>query len=152
MPQTVNRLIILTIKIPFHPWRKRSYSTEFQKINTYIAEKQRYYFIRSKLYRDNNTVDTPGTNSCHQRRCNTCNHIAFGNTVRGPNITWNVKGSYTCISSNVIYAITCSCCEKEATSKLIHLKPSFNQKQFYLTTGCGAFQFTRTFLTLKYLS
>ena len=69
-------------------------------------------FIRSKLYRDNNTVETPGTTSCHRPRCNTCSHVALGNTIRGPLRNWNVLRSYTCISSNVIYAIACTRCEK----------------------------------------
>ena len=69
-------------------------------------------FIRSKLYRDNNTVETPGTTSCHRPRCNTCSHVTLGNTIRDPLRNWNVLGSYTCISSNVIYAITCTRCEK----------------------------------------
>ena len=30
----------------------------------------RYCFIRSKLNRDNNTVETPGTTRCHRLRCN----------------------------------------------------------------------------------
>ena len=69
-------------------------------------------FIRSKLYRDDNTVKTPGTTSCHRPRCITCSHVTLGNTIRGPLRNWNVLGSYTCISSNVIYAITCTRCEK----------------------------------------
>ena len=47
-------------------------------------------FIRSNLYRDNNTVETPGTTSCHRPRCNTCSDVALGNTIRGPLINWNV--------------------------------------------------------------
>ena len=69
-------------------------------------------FIRSKLYRDDKTAKTPGTTSCHRPRCNTCSHVTLGNTIRGPLRNWNVLGSYTCISSNVIYAITCTRCEK----------------------------------------
>ena len=69
-------------------------------------------FIRSKLYRDDNTAKTPGTTSCHRPRCNTCSHVALGNTIRGPLRNWNVLGSNPCISSNVIYAITCTRCEK----------------------------------------
>ena len=69
-------------------------------------------FIRSKLYRDNNTVETPGTTSCHRPRWNTCSHVTLGNIIRGPLRNWNVLGSYTCISSNVICAITCTRCEK----------------------------------------
>ena len=41
-------------------------------------------FIRSKLYRDDNTVNKPGTTSCHRPRCNTCSHVTLGNTIRGP--------------------------------------------------------------------
>ena len=59
-------------------------------------------FIRSKLYRDNNSVETPGTTSCHRPRCDTCSHVTLGNAIRGPLRNWNVLGSHTCISSNVI--------------------------------------------------
>ena len=69
-------------------------------------------FIRSKLYRDDNTVKTPGTTICHRPRCNTCSHVTLGNAIRGPLRNWNVLGSHTCISSNVIYAITGTRCEK----------------------------------------
>ena len=69
-------------------------------------------FLRSKLYRDSNTVETPGTTSCHRLRCKTCSRVTLGNTIRGSYRIWNVKGSYTCISSNVIYAIACTRCEK----------------------------------------
>ena len=64
--------------------------------------------IHSKLYRDNNSVETPGTTSCHRPRCNTCSHVALGKGIRGPLRNWNVLGSYPCISSNVIYAIACT--------------------------------------------
>ena len=57
-------------------------------------------------------VETPGTTSFHRRRCNTYSHVTLGNTIRGSCINWNVKGSYTCISSNVIYAIIYTRCEK----------------------------------------
>ena len=69
-------------------------------------------FIRSKPYRDDNTAKTPGTTSCHRPRCKTCSHVTLVNSIRGPLRNWNVLGSYTCISSNVIYAITCTRCEK----------------------------------------
>ena len=68
-------------------------------------------FMRSKLYRVDNTVETPGTTNCHQPRCNTCSLVTLGNTIRGPLRNWNVLGRYTWISSNVIYAIACTCCE-----------------------------------------
>ena len=68
--------------------------------------------ICSKLNHDNNTVETSGTTSCHRPQCSTCSHVTFGNTIRGPLRNWNVLGIYTCISLNVIYAITCTHCEK----------------------------------------
>ena len=69
-------------------------------------------FIRSKLYRDDNTVKTPGTTSCHRPRCNTCSHVTLGNIIRGPLRNWNVLGSYYCISSNGIDARACPRCEE----------------------------------------
>ena len=36
----------------------------------------------------------------------------YYNTIRGPKRILNVKGSHTCVSSNVIYAINCTRCEK----------------------------------------
>ena len=59
-------------------------------------------FIRYKLYRDNNSVETPGTTSCHRPPCNTCSHVTLGNIIRGPLRNCNVSLIYTCISSNVI--------------------------------------------------
>ena len=66
----------------------------------------RYCFIRSKHYRDDNTVETPGTTSCHRPRCNTCSHVSLGNTIRGPLRNWNVLGSYACISQEIKRRIT----------------------------------------------
>ena len=65
-------------------------------------------FIRSRLFRDNNTVETPGTTSCHRPRFNTCSRVTLGNKIRGPLRNWNVLGSNACISSYVIYAIACT--------------------------------------------
>ena len=38
--------------------------------------------------------------------------MTLGNTIRGPLRIWNVLRRYTCISLNVIYVITCTCCDK----------------------------------------
>ena len=69
-------------------------------------------FSRSNLCRDNSTVETPGTTSYHRPLCNTCSHVTLGITIRGPYRIWIVNRSYTFISSNVIYAITFTRCEK----------------------------------------
>ena len=86
----------------------------FSTISIFAAFKRdknlRDYFIRSKLNLDNNTVKTPGTPSCLRPRCNTCSHETLGNTIRGSSKIWNEKGSYICISSNVICVITCTRC------------------------------------------
>ena len=76
----------------------------------------RDYSICSKLNSDYNTLNTPGTTSCHRPQNNTCSHVALGNTIIGPNRNWNINGSYSCISSNVIYSIARACCEKHYIS------------------------------------
>ena len=75
-------------------------------------ENLRQSFVLSKINRDNNTAETTDTTSCHRPRCNTCSHVALGNTIRGSLRNLNGLGSYTCISSNVIYAIVCTRCKK----------------------------------------
>ncbi|KAJ7319842.1 hypothetical protein JRQ81_019353, partial [Phrynocephalus forsythii] len=52
-----------------------------------------------------------GTKPCHKHRCQLCPHIYSGNTITGPNnVTYNIKGNFTCSSTNVIYAIFCQQC------------------------------------------
>ncbi|CAM2118346.1 unnamed protein product [Caretta caretta] len=50
----------------------------------------------------------PGTYPCNKARCQLCPHIYSSDTIIGPNhITLTIRGSFTCTSTNVIYAIVC---------------------------------------------
>ena len=51
-----------------------------------------------------------GTHKCNRRRCNTCQHVNSETTIKGPKSTWHVKNHFTCTTTNIIYAITCTAC------------------------------------------
>ncbi|XP_050792228.1 uncharacterized protein LOC127042831 [Gopherus flavomarginatus] len=52
-----------------------------------------------------------GTNPCNKPRCQLCPHIYTSDTITGPNqISHTITGSFTCTSTNVIYAIICQQC------------------------------------------
>ncbi|CAM4716809.1 unnamed protein product [Caretta caretta] len=54
---------------------------------------------------------SPGTYPCNKARCQLCPHIYSGDTITGPNnISHTIRGSFTCTSTNVIYAIMCQQC------------------------------------------
>ncbi|CAM5130490.1 unnamed protein product [Natator depressus] len=58
-----------------------------------------------------NRTTNPGTYPCNKARCQLCPHIYSGNTITGPNnISHTIRGSFTCTSTNVIYAIMCQQC------------------------------------------
>ena len=139
-------------------WTNRIFATNSIFVSFKRENNIRHCFIRSKLYRDNNTVEAPGTTSCHRPRCNTCSHVAIGNTIRGPLRNWNVLGSNTCISSNVIYAITCTRCKKFILGKKVDwqidsLNTFVQSKSIQLVYRLGHISIHRNipFLTLRYL-
>ena len=53
-----------------------------------------------------------GTIPCGKTRCKTCDHTQLGNTVKKDHERYQIRGSFTCLSRNVIYLLTCSICEK----------------------------------------
>nr|XP_048695288.1 dnaJ homolog subfamily B member 13 isoform X5 [Caretta caretta] len=58
-----------------------------------------------------NRTTNPGTYPCNKARCQLCPHIYSGDTITGPNnISHTIRGSFTCTSTNVIYAIMCQQC------------------------------------------
>ncbi|XP_073172201.1 uncharacterized protein KIAA0930 homolog isoform X4 [Lepidochelys kempii] len=58
-----------------------------------------------------NRTTNPGTYPCNKARCQLCPHIYSGDTITGPNnISHTIGGSFTCTSTNVIYAIMCQQC------------------------------------------
>ena len=53
-----------------------------------------------------------GTRPCGKTRCKTCDHIQVGNTIEKDQERYQIRGSITCLSRNVIYLLTCSIYEK----------------------------------------
>ena len=51
----------------------------------------------------NDTQTTKGTTPCGKPRCKTCNHIQTGSKVRSGQDSYNIKGSFTCQSRNIVY-------------------------------------------------
>ena len=58
------------------------------------------------------TQQPRGTRPCGKTRCKTCDHIQLGNTIKKDQVRYQIRGSFTCLSRNVIYLLTCSICEK----------------------------------------
>ena len=66
-------------------------------------------FLVRSAFKFNNK---PGTFTCKRTRCKTCPFISNTVNISGPNRFVKVTDHFTCISSNVIYCITCTLCKK----------------------------------------
>ena len=67
--------------------------------------------VRSRL--DSVSPSQVGNNApCQRARCNTCPYIVNSPSVVGPRGTYRVRGNHTCVTSNVVYCITCRRCGK----------------------------------------
>ena len=58
------------------------------------------------------TTNQPGTFTCKRTRCKSCPFISNTVNISGPNRSVKVTDYFTCISTNVIYCITCTLCKK----------------------------------------
>ena len=56
--------------------------------------------------------DQPGTFTCKRTRCKTCPFLSNTVKISGPNRSVKVTDHFTCITTNVIYCITCTLCKK----------------------------------------
>ena len=54
----------------------------------------------------------PGTFNCSRKVCNTCPFINSKTHIRGPNGSYQVNDHFDCTTSNIIYCITCTLCNK----------------------------------------
>ena len=54
----------------------------------------------------------PGTFNCSRKVCNTCPFINSKTHIRGPNGFYQVNDHFDCTTSNIIYCITCTLCNK----------------------------------------
>ena len=59
------------------------------------------------------TQSSRGTIPCGKIRCKTCNHIQPGSKVHKELETYDIRGSFTCQSRNIIYLLTCNICNKK---------------------------------------
>ena len=48
-----------------------------------------------------------GTIPCGKTRCKTCDHIQLDHTIMKEQDTYQIRGSFTCQSRNVVYLLTC---------------------------------------------
>ena len=54
----------------------------------------------------------PGTFNCSRKVCNTCPFINSKTHIHGPNGSYQVNDHFDCTTSNIIYCITCTLCNK----------------------------------------
>ena len=54
----------------------------------------------------------PGTHPCNNAKCTVCPHLCPDPTITGPKSTMSITRSFSCHSSNIVYAITCTVCSK----------------------------------------
>ena len=66
------------------------------------------FLVKSTLKSDHQ----PGTFKCARVRCRTCPFISNANKISGPKRTVAITDHFSCISTNLIYCITCTLCKK----------------------------------------
>ena len=75
----------------------------------------RQMLVHSKLpttrEQDSTTINI-GTSPCRRPRCKTCKVLSSSPRINGPRSSWEVKGSFTCTTTDCIYAIRCKLCDE----------------------------------------
>ena len=66
------------------------------------------FLVKSTLKSDHQ----PGTFKCARVRCRTCPFISNVKKISGPKRTVAITDHFSCISTNLIYCITCTLCKK----------------------------------------
>ena len=69
--------------------------------------------LRNSLVRSSlpSTLE-PGTFNCSRKVCNACSFINSKTHIRGPNGSYQVNDHFDFTTSNIIYCITCTLCNK----------------------------------------
>ena len=62
--------------------------------------------VRSKLF----SSEIPGTFTCGEPRCKMCDFVTSATTFTGPTGSFQVRKSFTCTSTGVVYCILCTKC------------------------------------------
>ena len=71
------------------------------------------FLVKSTLKSDHE----PGTFKCARVRCRTCPFISNANKISGLKRTVTITDHFSCISTNLIYCITCTLCKKYTSAK-----------------------------------
>ncbi|CAI9591518.1 unnamed protein product, partial [Staurois parvus] len=66
----------------------------------------------SRKFPSDQDVTNNGSKPCNKKRCKLCNQINPSKSVRHSKGIFNISGSYSCTSSNVVYLIQCRKCSK----------------------------------------
>ena len=75
--------------------------------------------VKSTLKSTSTTYVRHGFFHCNRHNCSTCKHFSENSSFHSYyiNKTFNIHGHITCSSTNLIYIITCSKCQKQYVSK-----------------------------------
>jgi hypothetical protein len=57
------------------------------------------------------TEQIAGTFPCGRSRCLTCDHVTNELLINGVKGSFRIKESYTCITPNIVYCLTCTACD-----------------------------------------
>lgn len=66
--------------------------------------------VHSSLKNKTENTEIPGTFTCQRNRCYTCFHTNNAQTITSSGGSFKIKKHFTCISTNVIYALRCAKC------------------------------------------
>ena len=113
-PTTYHPVNVEVCKCVNHNFRKLQTDEE---VGDAFIQKPMIAFRRGRNLRDilvrshlPKRVCNVGSKKCGRSRCVTCKHIQDDVVVVGPSGTFTVKQSFTCVSSCLIYGISCSRC------------------------------------------
>ena len=88
---------------------------KIQKLNTCFLYHHSFHSNATKTFLVRSALkfnDHPGTLTCKRTRCKTCPFLFNTVNISGPNQSVKVTDHFTCITTNVIYCITCTLCKK----------------------------------------
>ena len=111
--QLVKNIILKNFKLPQHdPTTAEIFAQPL--LISYKRDKNLSNFLVKSTLKSNHQ---PGTFKCARVRCRTCPFISNANKISGPKRTVAITDHFSCISTNLIYCITCTLCKKYTSAK-----------------------------------
>ena len=68
--------------------------------------------VRATFRESSTPPKQPGNQPCHRPKCLTCPYIDPSLTLNGPLSHFDIKSNFTCTSTNIVYIISCTRCNK----------------------------------------